>query len=214
MLDLYKNIKKYRIESKLTQQELAEKAGYKDKSMIAKIEKGLVDLPQSKIKLFAEIFGMSASELMGNIGPDAYMLNISGETEIQIDIDRSRKIKPGVNIVDRNGNIKTFDMSSLIYTIMESVSNMPPEQQEMVNNMVGGNNRPKRTIYVENPQNKKQTAKKHSGKIIEGHFTNVKDALAYIQKEAGMVASFNGQTDKTEVIIQMANAIYQNRTKE
>lgn len=65
MLELYKNIKKYRIESKLTQQELAEKAGYKDKSMIAKIEKGLVDLPQSKIITFADIFEVEPRDLMG-----------------------------------------------------------------------------------------------------------------------------------------------------
>lgn len=65
MLELYKNIKKYRIESKLTQQELAEKAGYKDKSMIAKIEKGLVDLPQSKIITFADILEVEPRDLMG-----------------------------------------------------------------------------------------------------------------------------------------------------
>ena len=65
MLDLYKNIKKCRLENNITQQELAEKAGYKDKSMIAKIEKGLVDLPQSKITIFANIFNITEGELMG-----------------------------------------------------------------------------------------------------------------------------------------------------
>lgn len=49
MLQLYKNIKNRRTELHLTQSELADKMGYADKSMIAKIEKGLVDLPQSKI---------------------------------------------------------------------------------------------------------------------------------------------------------------------
>ena len=65
MLDLYKNIKKYRTEQNITQQQLALKAGYKDKSMIAKIEKGLIDLPQSKIIAFADIFGIEPGELMG-----------------------------------------------------------------------------------------------------------------------------------------------------
>lgn len=64
-LELYKNIKKYRINLQLTQQELAKKAGYRDKSMIAKIEKGLIDLPYSKIVLFAEIFGVTQTELLG-----------------------------------------------------------------------------------------------------------------------------------------------------
>lgn len=65
MLELYKNIKKYRQKLGITQQELAVKAGYKDKSMIAKIEKGLIDLPQSKIITFADIFEIEPSELMG-----------------------------------------------------------------------------------------------------------------------------------------------------
>ena len=54
MLQLYKNIKKRRLELQLTQTDLATKLGYADKSMIAKIEKGLVDLPQSKILAFAD----------------------------------------------------------------------------------------------------------------------------------------------------------------
>lgn len=49
----------------MTQSELAEKLGYADKSMIAKIEKGLVDLPQSKILAFAKALSISPGELMG-----------------------------------------------------------------------------------------------------------------------------------------------------
>ena len=44
MLTLYKNIKKLREELGMSQDELAEKAGYTSRSSIAKIEKGLVDL--------------------------------------------------------------------------------------------------------------------------------------------------------------------------
>ena len=49
----------------MTQEELARKAGYTDRSMIAKIEKGQVDLSQSKIKQFADIFGVTPGHLMG-----------------------------------------------------------------------------------------------------------------------------------------------------
>ena len=49
----------------LTQTDLATKLGYADKSMIAKIEKGLVDLPQSKILAFADVLQISPSDLMG-----------------------------------------------------------------------------------------------------------------------------------------------------
>lgn len=65
MLQLYKNIKSRRSELHLTQSDLASKMGYADKSMIAKIEKGLVDLPQSKIFAFAKVLETTPSELMG-----------------------------------------------------------------------------------------------------------------------------------------------------
>ena len=65
MLDLYKNIKKRRLELELTQSDLAQRLGYSDKSMIAKIEKGAIDLPQSKITAFAKALNTSEIELMG-----------------------------------------------------------------------------------------------------------------------------------------------------
>lgn len=65
MLKLYENIRAYRIREGMTQEDLAKRAGYTDRSSIAKIEKGLVDLAQSKIEQFAAIFGISAGELMG-----------------------------------------------------------------------------------------------------------------------------------------------------
>ena len=65
MLQLYHNIKNRRLKLGLTQSELAKELGYSDKSMIAKIEKGAVDLPQSKIIAFAEALNVSPSDLMG-----------------------------------------------------------------------------------------------------------------------------------------------------
>ena len=71
MLDLYKNIRKFRIEQKMTQDELARRTGYTDRSSIAKIERGDVDLPQSKIILIANALGVSAGTLMGNSGVES-----------------------------------------------------------------------------------------------------------------------------------------------
>lgn len=65
MLELYKNIKERRIALGMTQAELAQRMGYADKSMIAKIEKGQVDLPQSKIVAFAKVLGVPPRDLMG-----------------------------------------------------------------------------------------------------------------------------------------------------
>ena len=49
----------------MSQDELAEKTGYTSRSSIAKIEKGLVDLQQSKIISFANALGVTPSQLMG-----------------------------------------------------------------------------------------------------------------------------------------------------
>lgn len=65
MLELYKNIKRRRQQLKMTQTDLALKMRYADKSMIAKIEKGNVDLPQSKILAFANALETTPGELMG-----------------------------------------------------------------------------------------------------------------------------------------------------
>lgn len=59
------NIKKLRKQAGISQTELAKMAGYNDRSSIAKIESNLVDLSESKIAVFAHIFGVTPAELMG-----------------------------------------------------------------------------------------------------------------------------------------------------
>ena len=68
MLQLYSNIRKRRKELKMTQTDLALETGYADKSMIARIEQGKVDLPISKIKEFARALKMDSSTLVGDDG--------------------------------------------------------------------------------------------------------------------------------------------------
>ncbi len=63
MKQLYKNIRQFREELGLSQQELAEKVGYKSRTSIAKIEAGKVDLSNSKIEDFAKVFGISSTDL-------------------------------------------------------------------------------------------------------------------------------------------------------
>lgn len=65
MLKLYENIKTLRKAAKLTQEELASRTGYTDRSSIARIERGEIDLPQSKIKQFAAALGVTPGHLMG-----------------------------------------------------------------------------------------------------------------------------------------------------
>lgn len=68
MAELYKNIKRLRLERGLSQDELARLTGYRSRTSIAKIEAGKVDLSQSKIRLFASRLGVSAIELLGDDG--------------------------------------------------------------------------------------------------------------------------------------------------
>lgn len=64
-MELYNNIRKYRLRLGLTQDQLAQLAGYTDRSSIAKIERGLVDISQSKLELFARVLHVSPGELIG-----------------------------------------------------------------------------------------------------------------------------------------------------
>lgn len=62
---LYSNIKQLRLQNNMTQGELAEKMGYSDRSIIAKIEHGEIDLPMSRVERFAEIFDVTPEVLCG-----------------------------------------------------------------------------------------------------------------------------------------------------
>lgn len=79
MNKIYENIKKRRLELNMTQEQLAEKMGYSDKTMISKIEKGQIDISYSKIIAFAEVLKVEPEDLMGwtdqdfAIKPDYYI---------------------------------------------------------------------------------------------------------------------------------------------
>lgn len=62
---LYSRIKSRREELGMSQEELAGKLGYKSRSTINKIEAGTNDIPQSKIKAFADALKTTPAYLMG-----------------------------------------------------------------------------------------------------------------------------------------------------
>jgi len=66
MIPLYQNIRNRRIEIGMSQEELAEKLGYKSRSTIAKIEAGVNDITQSKIIAFAQTLNTTVGYLMGD----------------------------------------------------------------------------------------------------------------------------------------------------
>jgi len=64
-MEIFELIKQLRIERGLSQDELANMVGYKDRSSIAKVEAGKVDLSQSKIAAFAKALGVTPAYLHG-----------------------------------------------------------------------------------------------------------------------------------------------------
>lgn len=63
-MDIYGRIKSLRTEKGYSQQKLAELVGYKDKTAIAHVESGKIDLPQSKILAIADALGTTTSFLI------------------------------------------------------------------------------------------------------------------------------------------------------
>jgi len=61
----HENIKLLRLQRGISQASLAPMVGYTDRSSIAKIEAGLVDLQESKLRLFAQALGVTVPQLMG-----------------------------------------------------------------------------------------------------------------------------------------------------
>ena len=65
-------IRRARIVKGLTQKELAAKVGYSDSTTIYKIEKGLQDIPTSKIKQLCKVLDIDFNYLKGDVD---YILN-------------------------------------------------------------------------------------------------------------------------------------------
>lgn len=87
-------IKSLREGKKLSQSELATLVGYKDKTAIAKVEAGKVDLPQSKISAFAKALNTTTSYLFSD-EPDEEPLTIAahfdGDEYTEAELDKIKE---------------------------------------------------------------------------------------------------------------------------
>lgn len=79
LMTIYDRIKYLRESANMSQQELAEKVGFKTASAVNKIELGLRDINQSKILAFARALGTTPSYLLGE--DDEIQSNISTVSE-------------------------------------------------------------------------------------------------------------------------------------
>lgn len=65
MAEIGKNIRRLREKNGLSQEELANRMGYKSKTTINKIEMGVNDIPQNKIERFALALNTTPAVLLG-----------------------------------------------------------------------------------------------------------------------------------------------------
>ena len=65
LMNMYERIRQLRISAGMSQDDLARAMGYKDRSMITKIESGKVDISQKKIIAFSRVLHTTPRYLMG-----------------------------------------------------------------------------------------------------------------------------------------------------
>lgn len=82
-------IKEYRIANDWSQQELADKMGYKSKTTIAKIESGVNDVSQSNLVKFAEIFNVTPAHLLESTNDNVFTCEYA---ELGANVLKSNKI--------------------------------------------------------------------------------------------------------------------------
>lgn len=91
MKTMYERIRDMRVERNMSQDDLAKAMGYKDRSMITKIEGGKVDISQKKIVAFAEALGTTPRYLMDGDPVEKELEIASEEQQILFRLARSAK---------------------------------------------------------------------------------------------------------------------------
>lgn len=104
MLTIYKNIRELRIKNGWSQEELASRVGYADKGMVSRVENGKIDLSTTMIQRFAEVFGVTPGDLMGDDGTvETYYTNpetaqmaqeLFEDKDLRILFDAARNSRP------------------------------------------------------------------------------------------------------------------------
>lgn len=100
MTNIGTRIKNRRIELGMSQDELAEKMGYKSRSTIAKIEKGVNDVVQANIVKFSEVLNTSVAYLMGwETNKEETSKKIDVATDILIRMEKDRDFSELVQLL-------------------------------------------------------------------------------------------------------------------
>lgn len=104
-----------REEAGLSQDELARRLGYKSRSTIAKLESGVNDLTQSKLKAFAEALNTTVADLLDWDEPQEKPYYLDPETAR---LAQELKDNPGQRILfDASRDLKPEDVKIVISII-------------------------------------------------------------------------------------------------
>lgn len=101
-------IKARRISLGWSQRELAEKMGYKNHSVVARVESGQVDLPQSRLDQFAKVLGLSHGYLMGIVTEEESNKN----DQLVLLINRMRKDPEFFEVVKDLADLSAEELAS------------------------------------------------------------------------------------------------------
>lgn len=124
-MTVYDRIRELRNEKGMTQDDLAKAMGYKDRSMITKIEGGKVDISQKKLADFARVLDTTPAYLMGweddmeSVAKHNYVHVIDGNGEKIVDLVNGGK-----------------QSTKEVRIISAGVSKMPEEAQKRLLNII------------------------------------------------------------------------------
>lgn len=93
-------VKRLRLYHDMTMQELADRCGYSSRATINKIEKGEINVTQSKMKALATALGVSPVELIGDNEDKAAYRDLFGRLDRLSDGDRRKALKMIDSIIE------------------------------------------------------------------------------------------------------------------
>ena len=114
------HIKTRRIELGMSQDELAERMGYKNRSTIAKIEKGVNDVTQTNIVKFANVLNTSIAYLMGwEETPEEMHEKNDTATDIVLRLGKDEKFSELVKILLTLDNEQIKDITRMLNGLLK-----------------------------------------------------------------------------------------------
>lgn len=88
------------------------------------------------------------------------------DVPMQAEEQHKPNLKPGIKVIHADGRVDTFDINSLMYAVMESMMQLPSDSQEMILDVVEGQKKRKKVIYVTNPQNNKRAGQETPSHLL------------------------------------------------